>query len=221
MPQRRTQHKGSCSVGAPPPHLKSPSTSYKSKGIQDGKDKTGLGNHFPSLVHPTLPEVTCHYLAADIIVEQGWTRLRKDLLEIGEGILSRGSGLTHTPPKSFPHGKLVRYPFNLLHSFKLWLPTGRVGLMALKITSHKNKLRKSFEIVCIHIKERLKKWHTLGKQWVPHPVCCHPLVSLCPVTYFFNFIFEVNVWAFYILFSSLVSDYHLLFSNEHISLGTI
>lgn len=92
-------------------------------------------------------------------------QIEKDLLEMGEGILSRGSGLTHTPPKSFPRGKLVRYPFNLLlHSFKLWLPTGRVGLMALKITSHKNKLRKSFEIVCTHIKETLKKQHTLGKQ---------------------------------------------------------
>lgn len=46
VPQRRTRHKGSCSVGTPPSHLKSPSTSYKSKGIQDGKDKTGLGNLF-------------------------------------------------------------------------------------------------------------------------------------------------------------------------------
>lgn len=156
----------------PLPHtLNLPSTFYKSKGTQDGKNKTGTtGNHFPSLAQPTLLEVTCHYLAADI-VQSGWTRLGKDMLETGEGIPPRGSGLTHTP-KSFLHGKLVRDPFNLLHSFKLLFPTGRVGLMELKITRHKNKLRKSFEMVCTHIKETLKNPHAVGRQWVPHPVCC-------------------------------------------------
>lgn len=143
--------------GHPPqdtlPHiLNLPSTFYKSKGSQDVRNKTGLGNHFPSLVHSTLPEVTCHYLTADIIVQLGWTRLGKDTLETEEGIPPRGSGLTH-PPKSTLHGKLVRDPFSLLHSFELLLPTGRVGLMEFKITSHKNKLRKSFEIVCTHIKD--------------------------------------------------------------------
>jgi hypothetical protein len=96
----------------------------------------------------------------------------KDMLATGEGTPSRGPGLPHTPPKSFLHAKPVRFPFSLLHSFKLLLPTGRVGLMELKITSHKNKLRKSFEIVYTHIKGTLKKQHTMKKQWAPHPVHC-------------------------------------------------
>lgn len=113
----------------------------------------GLGKHFPSLVHLTLPGVTCHYLSADILVEQGVTGLGKNMRGTGEDILSRGSVLTHTLPKSFLRGKLIRYPISFLHIFKPSLPTGRVGLRKLKTTSRKNKLRKSFEIVCTHTKE--------------------------------------------------------------------
>lgn len=76
---------------------------------------TGFGKCFPSLVHLPPPGVTCHSLwGSRHPGEAGMHQTGKEQEGSGEDILTRGSGPAHTPPKSFLHGKLVKYPSHQL-----------------------------------------------------------------------------------------------------------
>lgn len=142
--------------GPPLPHiLNLPSTSDSSKGTHVGKHR--IWEAF---------SLSCHSLSGSRHPGgAGIQQTGKNTKEMGEAILFRGSGLIHIPLKFFLHKKTCEIsPINFLHIFKLSFPTGRVGPRKLKITSHKNKLRKSFETVCTHRKEHQRDSMQWGEQ---------------------------------------------------------
>lgn len=90
----------------------------------------------------------------------------------GEDILSRGSGPAHTPPKSFLHGKLVKYPpHRLPHIFRLSFSTGRVGLRKPKATSHKTNSGRALKL-CAHTEQNTKDAARSGGTMAVPPSLC-------------------------------------------------
>lgn len=146
------------------------STPWSSQEIQDGKESTWEWSSFLDR-QPLIPPGTEQS-------RDGWDRWK------GEDLLLRGSHSPDTPPK-------LCKASSISVTFQTIVSSGRPALGKFKATGHKNKRRKSFEIVSTHTKGHEEESQAGPEQW-----SSPPSLSLAHS----DFPVPVNVWGFRLFF---------------------